>query len=209
MVKVIIFDFWGTLAENGVWRPIEQVRRKLGIRLPFSEYVIRLERAMMCQPFKSLEEAFKAVCKEFGVRKKEVIENLIGMWNKSWMLAKPYEETIEVLEDLGKDFKLVLVSNTDGFSVGNVLDKFDLRKYFALVVFSYEVGMLKTDPKFYKLVLEKLKVGKKDCVIVGDSLESDMAGAKKAGIRGILIDRRGKRDFELKIRSLKELRGKL
>ena len=47
MVKAIIFDFWGTLVENGVWSPIKQVKQILDIDVPFSEYVVRMEKAMI------------------------------------------------------------------------------------------------------------------------------------------------------------------
>ena len=67
MVKAILFDFWGTLVENGVHSPIKQVKNILNIRLPFSEYVIRMEKAMMTQEFSSLKDAFIAVGKEFNI----------------------------------------------------------------------------------------------------------------------------------------------
>src|SRR3989344_5406856 len=149
MVKAIIFDFWGTLVENGVWSPIKQVQQILNINMPFSEYVGRMEQAMMTQKFDSLREAFEAVCEEFKVEcNEEKMEALIGMWNKSWMLAKPYEEVQEELRKLKEEYKLILVSNPDNFSINQVLDKFQLREYFDYVFLSYEAGLLKTDPKF-------------------------------------------------------------
>ena len=76
MVKAILFDFWGTLVENGVWSPIKQVKRIINIHTPFSEYVVRMEKAMMTQKFSSLKDAFESVCKEFGVEcGKEQIED--------------------------------------------------------------------------------------------------------------------------------------
>src|SRR3990167_5120381 len=128
MVKIILFDFWGTLADTGVKSPIKQVKEILGISLPFSEYVLRMEKVMMTKTFPSLREAFEAVAQEFRVQaSSEQIDELVGMWNKSWMLSKPYEETQMVLVDLKRDYKLVLLANTDCFSVEKVLDKFSLR----------------------------------------------------------------------------------
>ena len=49
MVKAILFDFWGTLMEQGVRSPIQHVKNALQIDLPFSEYVVRMERAMMTE----------------------------------------------------------------------------------------------------------------------------------------------------------------
>ena len=206
MVKAIIFDFWGTLVENGVWSPIKQVQQILGIDLPFSEYVGRMEQAMMTRKFDSLKEAFQTVCEEFNVScTEEKMEQLIGMWNKSWMLAKPYEEVQEELKDLKKGYKLILVSNTDNFSINQVLDKFQLRELFDHVFLSYEVGLLKTDKKFLKKLLKETGLAAEDCVLVGDSILSDMEAAKGAEIKGVLIDRKQRQQFPLKIRNLKEL----
>ena len=189
MVNAIIFDFWGTLVENGVWSPIKQVRNILGVRLPFSEYVVRMEKAMMTNKFPSLTEAFEAVAKEFDIplsgRQKE---ELIGMWNKSWMLAKPYQETVNVLEQLKEEYRLILVSNTDCFSLPKVLDKFGLEKYFDKVFLSCEIGSIKTDEEFLSKVLTDSGLDVKDCVFVGDSILSDMKAAEKCAMKAVLID---------------------
>lgn len=206
MIKAIIFDFWGTLVENGVWSPIKQVQQILHINLPFSEYVGRMEQAMMTRKFNSLKEAFEAVCEEFNVScTEEKMEQLIGMWNKSWMLAQPYEEVQEELKNLKKEYKLILVSNTDNFSINQVLDKFHLREAFDHIFLSCEVGLIKTDAKFLKMVLKEAELVAEDCVFVGDSILSDMEAAKEAGIKSILIDRKQRQHFHQKIRNLKEL----
>ena len=206
MVKAIILDFWGTLVENGVWSPIKQVQQILNLNIPFSEYVGRMEQAMMTKKFNSLREAFEAVCEEFKVEcNEEKMEALIGMWNKSWMLAKPYEEVQEELGKLKEEYKLILVSNTDNFSINQVLDKFQLREYFDHVFLSYEVGLLKTDPKFLKKVLKETKLAAEDCVLVGDSILSDMEAAREAGIKSVLMDHKQRQHFQPKIRNLKEL----
>lgn len=206
MVKVILFDFWGTLVENGVWSPCKQVKNILKIDLSFSDYVVRMERAMMTSKFFELKDAFLAVANEFKVRlSPHQLELLIGMWNKSWMLAQPYREVKEVLEELKEKYTLILVSNTDCFSEIRVLEKFGLLKYFDGTFYSHEMGLLKTDKHFFSQVLSKLNVSPEECVMVGDSLQSDVQAAKQANIKAILIDRKGLRDFSPKISSLTEL----
>lgn len=206
MVKAIIFDFWGTLVENGVWSPVKQVKNILGITAPFSEYVVRMEKAMMTSTFPSLKDAFESVCKEFNLTcTEQKTEQLIGMWNKSWMLATPYEEIPEELEKLKSNYRLILVSNTDCFSINQVLDKFQLREYFEGIFFSYELGMIKTDEHFFKSVFKKTGLKPEDCVMIGDSILSDMEAAKSAGIKAVLIDRKDGQHFQPKIRNLKEL----
>ena len=167
MVKVLLFDFWGTLVEQGVHSPIKQVRNLLQINLPFSDYVVRMERAMMSKEFSGLREAFQSVCHEFQIQcPEEVMEELVGMWNKSWMLAHPYPEVENTLTYLQQNYTLALVSNTDSISVRKVLEKYNLQKYFKHCFFSFEMGLLKTDPDFLSRALEQLKVGGDDCVLI-------------------------------------------
>ena len=207
MVKAIFFDFWGTLVENGVWSPIKQVKNILRINLPFPEYVVRMEKAMMTQAFPSLKEAFQAICTEFSLEADDKqMDELIGIWNKSWMLAHPYEEVEKVLEELQTKYDLYLISNTDSTSILNVIEKFSLDQYFKKKFLSFDLGTIKTDPEFLETVLRETKLKKEECMVVGDSLQSDVIAAEKAGIKAVLVDRRDKRDFHLKIKNLNELK---
>ena len=210
MIKAILFDFWGTLVEQGVWSPVKQVQNILDIRVQFSEYVVRMERAMMTSKFEQLKDAFEAVAKEFGATcPPHKMEQLVGMWNKSWMLAKPYDDVADTLQHLRGEYKLILVSNTDCFGVQRVLDKFGLSHYFDKIYLSCEAGLLKTDKNFMLNVMDENGLTPDDCAMVGDSLQSDVESAQRLGIKAILIDRKDMRDFKPKIISLAELPGAL
>ncbi len=207
MSKVILFDFWGTLVENGVWSPAKQIQHTLRINLHFSDYIIRMERAMMTSSFASLTDAFSQVCLEFEIPPTpRDVDYLVGMWNKSWMLAKPYEEVFEVLQDLKRTHSLVLISNTDNFSINRVLEKYNLACYFDKMFFSYDVGLIKTDPEFLSHVMTTLNVLPEDCLLVGDSIQSDIEPAKAAGLKTLLIDRKNKRQVDEKIINLREIK---
>ena len=206
MVKAILFDFWGTLVENGVWSPIKQVKNILKIKLPFPEYVVRMEKAMMTSKFNDLKEAFENVCKEFNLEiNEEKIQELVGMWNKAWMLAQPYDEIKEVLTELRKNYQIILVANTDCFSVPQVVEKFALTELFDKVYYSFDVSLIKTDKNFFKHVLTDLNLTTDDSVMVGDSIQSDIMAAKRLDMKAVLIDRRNTRDFHPKIKSMNEL----
>lgn len=206
MVKAILFDFWGTLAEQGIWSPVKQVKNILQIEIPFSEYIIRMEQVLMGQSFPSLKEAFEELGREFNLEiEPEKKEELIGLWNKSWMLAQPYPETEEVLKELKEKYRLVLISNTDCFSLPQVLDKFELRGLFEKIFLSYEIGAIKTDKIFLQRVLASLNLRPEDCLLVGDSIQSDIMPARRAGLKAVLVDRKNNRDYHPKIKTLKDL----
>jgi len=206
MTKTILFDFWGTLVEQGIWSPVKQVKNNLQINIPFSEYITRMEHAFMTQTFPNLKEAFENICWEFNISPQpEKIEELIGLWNKSWMLAQPYQETEAALKKLRKKYQIILISNTDCFSINQVLEKFQLNKLFDEIFLSYQLGLIKTDKNFLKHILTQLNHSPEDCVLVGDSIQSDIIPAKRANIKPILIDRKNTRDYHPKIKNLKDL----
>ncbi len=208
MVKTIMFDFWGTLVENGVFpSPVRQAKMILRIdKLPFPLFILEFEKALMTKRFDDLYQAFENVSNQFDLRPdKQRQDMLVGMWNKNKLLAKPFSDTEEMLERLKKSHRIVLVANTDSFSVESVLDKYAMRKYFDAIYLSCDIGLLKSNPKMFETVLEKEGITGDDAIMVGDSIESDLIGAEKAGIKGILLDRNNKRNHPNRITNLAEL----
>ncbi|HJX05503.1 MAG TPA: HAD family hydrolase [Candidatus Nanoarchaeia archaeon] len=208
MIKGVLFDFWGTLVENGIFpSPVRQVMFILRVRMPFREFIVRFEQAMMTKPYNDLNEAFTAVCQEFEIEPMPfLIEKLVGMWNKNELLGKPFLETVDMLNYLKENkIKIGLISNTTP-TITRVLDKFDLNKYFDAALFSYEDGLLKTDPEMFKQLLKKMKLKPGEALMVGDSVPTDIIGARSAGIKAILLDRRNRREFLPKITNLRELK---
>jgi HAD superfamily hydrolase (TIGR01493 family) len=209
-MKAIIFDLQGTLLENGVYpSPTKQVKFILGIRRDFHDYVPLFEKVLMTKNYSSLSEGFKAVATEFDTQVPEfVFEKLVGLWNKNKILSKMYPETIEVLEDLKKNYKLVLAANLDSFSK-DIISRFSLDKYFDQTFISCDTGMLKTDKEYYDKIAESLKLSKEDLLMVGDSIDSDMKNARESGVATVLVDRRDRMEYDTKIKTLSELRGML
>jgi len=210
-VKAVLFDFWGTLVENGTYSPTKGTLSILRTNLDYTDFIVKFEEVLFTKSFESQEEAFKAVCDAFGVNPLPiVISKLIGLWNKNKLFAKPYPETAEVLQKLkDKGVKLAIVSNTHQDAVEEVLEKHDLAKYFDSVVLSYKHGKLKQHGDLYAVALEELGVSKEEALVIGDSIQTDMVGAKAAGIPGLLIDRKGRREYPEKIAALAEIETKL
>ncbi|MBI2151844.1 HAD family hydrolase [Candidatus Woesearchaeota archaeon] len=206
MIKAILFDFWGTLVEQGLHSPLKELHAIFCPRTSFSEFVIKAEKAMMTKTYPGLKEMFLCLENEFNFPlSEEFRDNLIGFWNKNWMLAHPYPETEIILKELKETYTLALISNTDSISIERVMEKFSLKQFFYKTFLSYNLGLIKSEPDFLKTVLKELKLDATEVLVVGDSLQSDIYPAKKMGIKAILIDRKNKRDVQPKINSLQEL----
>lgn len=207
MKKAVLFDFWGTLVQQGAYSPLKQTYRLMRIRMPFGEFVEKFERVAMTKPYDDQMQMFRDAAEALEANVPDwVIEKLVGVWNMNKLLAKPYPETIEALEALKKKgVKIAIVSNTPKLSVDGILEKFGLDKLFDAVCFSFDKGYLKNDAELFDAALNDLGVGKDDALMVGDSMETDIVGAENAGVTAVLIDRKETREYENKIKSLLEI----
>ena len=98
-----------------------------------------------------------------------------------------FEDALPVLEELrAAELRLGLVSNgirdLNEFVVHHRLD-------VDAIVGSRAHGYVKPHPTIFQSALQQLGVDAPAAVMVGDSLEEDIAGARALGMRAILIDR--------------------
>ncbi len=103
-----------------------------------------------------------------------------------------YPEAERVLGELrGRGVRLVVVSNWD-VSLHEVLARTGLAALVDGAVTSAEVGVAKPDPAIFAAGLEVAGgVAPGDALHAGDSLDADVAGARAAGLRAVLVRREG------------------
>ena len=114
---------------------------------------------------------------------------------RSSMLAairfRPYPDVVPALRRLrAAGLRLVVVSNWD-CSLGDVLDHAGLRTLVDGVVTSAELGVAKPEPAIVRAALELARTGPEAAVVVGDSLDHDVAAARAAGVAALLLRRAG------------------
>ncbi len=109
----------------------------------------------------------------------------------AWHAHTPLDpEAKSVLGELQGRYKLALISNFDHPPhVHRLLDELALRPFFDAVVVSGDVGVKKPDPAIFVPALEQTGLATDEAIFVGDSPEDDIAGAKAAGLRPVLIRR--------------------
>lgn len=101
------------------------------------------------------------------------------------------EDAPHVLQKLHGKYKLGIISNfAIPECVWNLLEKFELKKFFDLVLVSGAINKRKPCPKIFTKALETLNVNASEVVFVGDTPSMDVAGPKAVGIKAILIERR-------------------
>jgi putative hydrolase of the HAD superfamily len=105
----------------------------------------------------------------------------------------------------GRGLRLVVVSNWD-CSLAEWLDRAGIGGLVDATVSSAVVGAAKPAPAAFEAGLELAGCSAAEAVHVGDSVENDVAGARAAGLRAILVQRAGAAPEGIEtVRSLGEL----
>ena len=135
---------------------------------------------------------------------------------EAWALCQHfllYEDVPASLEALAaEDILIGLISNShrclDAFQ-----EHFELDGLIDVAVSSSQHGFMKPHPSIFEAALKLAGVPAADAIMVGDSLTQDIEGARRVGMRGVLVRRSdivSTRDLEVPvIRSLRELTGLL
>jgi putative hydrolase of the HAD superfamily len=103
-----------------------------------------------------------------------------------------YEDVPDVLRTLhASGLKIGLISNSHR-CLASFQTHFDLQGLFAATVSSLEHGYMKPHPSIFQAALRSAGVNACDAVMVGDSLMHDVDGARRLGMRGVLVARSGR-----------------
>ncbi|MBU2100482.1 HAD family hydrolase [Candidatus Micrarchaeota archaeon] len=194
-VKAVFFDLWNTIAFTDSDKEIfREMQIRFGLNeLTHSQFLQECEKAIMMEEFESLEHLYSKLLHHFSIPSGEILlGDLDFLWNHALKHDKPFPESEKMLAKTKKHFKTALVSNCESFGFKKILNHFGFKKYFDEIILSCEVGLLKPHPQIFRLPLHKLKLKPEQAVMIGDSLRTDMHGAKHAGLKTILIDRKGK-----------------
>jgi HAD superfamily hydrolase (TIGR01662 family) len=116
-----------------------------------------------------------------------------------------YEDTLPILQGLrARGIRLGLVSNSARdvreFAVHHALE-------IDAGISSFHHGKTKPHASIFRAVLKLLEVDPQEALMVGDSVDDDIEGARGIGMQAVLIDRLGlKPDYAPRIESLRELK---
>jgi len=97
-----------------------------------------------------------------------------------------YEEALEVLESLARDYTLGALTN------GNAdIYKTDAGEYFDFAFLAEEIGASKPAPDMFHAAIDKAQVAAELIIHVGDNAEHDVQGAKAVGMQTVWMNSQG------------------
>ncbi len=106
---------------------------------------------------------------------------------------RAYEDAVPTLSELrNARFKLIAISNvSSGKNLKTYMRKAGILDYFDAIIASGDIGYEKPHPEIFKTA-SKVSNIPLDCILhVGDKYEEDYLGACNAGLKALLIDRKG------------------
>lgn len=109
-------------------------------------------------------------------------------WGKTHTLVPEAEEMLETLRDKG--YRLFAASNSFGHLQRSRLEQAGILRYFEDTFISMDIGYDKPDIRFYQEALRRAGLNPGEVLMIGDSMTTDIEGAKNAGMHALFFDRR-------------------
>ena len=103
-------------------------------------------------------------------------------------LLRPLPSVRETLPAMSDKYSLSIVTNGQDDIQRGKLSHLGLGEHIRHLVISANVGYEKPDPRIFEHALELAGVSANEALVVGDRVETDVVGAKAAGIRAVWFD---------------------
>ncbi len=94
-------------------------------------------------------------------------------------------EFVRKVKENIQDARIYIASNGATINAKGRMASTGLDRYIEELFISEDMGVTKPDPAFFNICFEKIGEPKSSCIMVGDSLSSDMLGAKNASIDSV------------------------
>lgn len=195
-MKSLLFDYGGTLDADGTtWlERFHPLYKEAGLDLPLD----RLERAFYDSDDNlHSRHALKGLDLSQTVRlqvtdvimsvapdRRDLIDPIAGRFVAD--CRAHFKRLTPVLERLSRRYRLGVVSNFYG-NLDGILSAEGLRPLFSVVADSGVLGVTKPDKAIFLHAAKACEALPAECVMVGDSVKRDMAGAAGVGMKKALI----------------------
>lgn len=211
-IRAVLFDLGGTLMfSREPWEPIlnrgyQALAESLiehGLNLEKSELpkTVRyhLDRYFSRRDEDFFETTYSMVLRDMLAEKgypnvdAKIIRHALDVFyahtQPNWILEEDATLMLRTLE--AGAYRLGLVSNAgDNQDVFQLVDRFNIEPFFDFILTSAACSYRKPHPRIFELALAHWNIPAQEIAMVGDSLEADMAGAKRLGIYTVWITRR-------------------
>jgi HAD superfamily hydrolase (TIGR01509 family) len=178
---MVLFDIGSTLIDGPPCGPARRLAEMLGLDQPA---VAQLERLLFRSPSETAEELARHIAAELGVDATAACRELWQAQLTEAYVLPGARETIDRLRQAGVP---------RGY-LSNIWPPFyeQFRREFAGEAgtpqfLSFQTGLMKPDPAFFRYALARLPVRAEDIVMVGDTYRNDILPAIELGMRTVWV----------------------
>ena len=124
---------------------------------------------------------------QVGDRSEAGTQRLFEVYNEARFAGtRPYPGVADVLTDLKNRYQIGLVSNGNTYP-----ERIGLTDIFSFVLLAQECGFAKPDRRIFEIALSKCGGEAEQAIHIGDSLQHDILGANRCGIRSVWLNQHG------------------
>lgn len=215
-IKAVLFDLGGTLVRVGsVPETFYKILKAHGVECSVADIYAAWRKANKRLSVEKMASFGTRFWVEFnllvleGLGIKENVLFLAEAIDKEWWEYADfslYPEVLTVIEKLKeKGLKVGVITNSLRTDMEKVFAKLGLENFFDVEVCVDVVGKAKPAKEIFIYACKKLDLQPKDVLFIGDDAKLDYKGARKAGLKALLMDRDDKQPCGLKkIKSLQE-----
>ncbi len=132
---------------------------------------------------------FSRTLESFGITNLKLAETLAaGYLTSCPVKTKLFPGTIAILEYLATKYSLHIITN--GFKEVQHLKirNSGIARFFEHVHISEEIGYKKPESEIFNYAVKQSRAIHEQCVMIGDNLDTDIAGAENAGIDAVFFN---------------------
>jgi len=183
MIKAILFDFDGTLADTapGIVKTMEQTFLRMGIKMPSEEEM----KATIGLPLLTALQMLGNLNDEDAVVATNTYRELFPTFEVGYVSIFPkVKETLEQLHTQG--IRMAIVTSRESMSLDMICEHHGIRTFFETRVTQSDHLTPKPAPDMVLTLLERMELTKEDVLVVGDTT-FDIEMGNSAGCRTVAV----------------------
>lgn len=212
-VKAVVFDLYGTLVNIKTDEQDPELYAQLSKFLSYNRvtispdelqsfYVDEIKRQLQNKreeyPEVDVLKIFRVVVRRYGHGRNDprLPVNTARLFRSlSRKTFEPFPRVYGMLERLRDIYPLALLSDAQRCFTEPEIEMLKLSWFFDHIFISSDYGFRKPDPRYFGMAIDALGVKPEEAVYVGDNPYRDLFGARKAGMRMVLV-RNSDREYE-------------
>jgi putative hydrolase of the HAD superfamily len=230
-IKAVIFDWAWTLVDLGdeddrrAFSEMFEFLRQKSVILPDHEDCYRTYRELFYKMIDESKQTHREACFDsvlkfllqkysIDITGKTTVEEILRIYYQNiYSTRTVFSDVVPALQRLqSSGLQLGIISNTTNppFMKDYERELLGLDSYFEFSIYSSGVLYRKPHPSIFKLAANRLQLKEQEILYVGDDPLNDVAGAQKAGMQAVWVNRDDEKlpegiQPEFEISSLKDL----